>query len=205
MHLTVIKPTSEVTSLDLARLPVWQLRMEVAANSSGDGKASLCVGIRYLTGGTQDGTAFVQILAINCKCQATDLAPVIKIGFPQDRTAAKERLRESMKVLYNASMPAKDVEEVLPKTGLLIDTYFNIRDALYGKSPALENLGPVASGEAEGYRWAITRQRFESWVVEKVAEEPPVLGPGWVDGEKTIPPPPGSGKGKGHGRSAAVE
>ena len=217
MHLTVIKPTAEITSLDLEHLPVWQLRMEIVNSAVHADKAALALGIRYLAPGSKDGTCFVQIMVLECKCQLSDLMPVIRIGFPPDRALAKDRLKESLKVLYNSPLPAKEVDEILPKSGVLVDAYFNIRDGMFGKTPALAALGPIASGEHDGYRWAITRQRFESWPTASPAgaDCPPPPGaepetiviPGAVPGG-SVPPPPGTGKrggkGKGHG-TAAVE
>ena len=211
MHLTVIKPSAEITSLDLDVLPVWQFRMEVVPGPA-EGKASLALGFRYLAPGTRDGTAFVQVLSIDCKCSPADLAPVIRIGFPPEREAAKDRLLESMKVLYNSPMSAKDVESILPKAGSLIDAYFSIRQALFGQSPGLGDLGPLAKGDLDGYRWIITRKRFESWLLAAGADAPPAPGKEPEElkpGAGTIPPPPGSekpkkAKDKGHG-SAPVE
>jgi hypothetical protein len=204
MHLTVIKPTAEITSLDLEHLPVWQLRMEVVPGASDDRKACLALGIRYLAPGTKDGTAFVQVLSINCKCHADDLLPVQRIGFPQDRATAKDRLKESLKVLYNAAMPAKDVDEILPKAGFLVDAYFDIRNALFGQDQALAAPGPVAKGELDGYRWAVTRKRFESWILAAGEDVPPA--PGQEPEQLPIPEPPRQKKSKvrDHG-TASVE
>jgi hypothetical protein len=218
MFLTVIKPSSEITSLDLDTIPVWALRIEAVSNGD-DGKGSLVLGIRYLAPGTASGTALVQILALNCRCPVADLQPVVRLGFPPDKEQAKDRLRESMKVLYNSNMPAKDVDELLPKAGAVVTAYFQIRDALFGKQPALDRIGPVAQGEFDGYRWAITRARFEAWCFDKDDTAPPAPGqepetiviPGGVPGGSVPPPPtppPAQGKkgtkGRGHG-SAPVE
>lgn len=168
MYLTAIKPNAEVTSLDLAHPLVWKLALEVAQTPGDEQKAALTLGIRYLTGGLKDGSSFVQIITIPCKCSPMDLAPVIRIGFPQERVEAKERLKESLKVLYNAAVSPKDVDEILVKSGTLVDAYFDICEVLFQITER-----PFAMGELDGYSWVVTKTRFNYRQPPPVVEEEP--------------------------------
>jgi len=161
MYLTAINPCGGAISLDLLHLPIWKMELGIIGTPGSESKA-LALGIRYVANGI---TAFAAFLALDCKCEEADLLPVVRLGLPYfERTAAKERLRESLKVLYNASVSGKDVEEIVSKSAQVVDAYFDVKQALWGLNPSLSAVGPLAKGESFGWVWAFTRERFCGWI-----------------------------------------
>jgi hypothetical protein len=161
MYLTVINPTGGITSLDLTAFP--SVRLELAATKAQGDNGAVAIGMRYPTGA--GGSAFAIICALNCKVPLGEVEAIATPGLPcSSRTANKERLRESFKVLYNSASAAKAVEELVAASAKLVDCYHDILEACWGglggDLAALQATGPAAKGELEGWRWALTKTRF---------------------------------------------
>jgi hypothetical protein len=69
--------------------------------------------------------------------------------------------------LDSSVMSKADVESVIPQVGKLADIYEAILNALIGSGGldggALDAVGPVVKGALNGWRYALTRARFEPW------------------------------------------
>ncbi len=210
MFLTVISPLGLITSLDLLATPIWRLELRAQPWLATDAKA-LALGVSYSSQG-----AFMVICAINCQVTDDTVEPIAKLGFPEkDRVLNKERLREAMKALINAGILAKDVDAISVASAGLVDAYFDIQRAMWGMNPSLNSLGPAAKGDMQGWRWALTRERFSAWlgdtltaaagmgpapgavtpyVAPPVVVPPPAAPPADELAGNSIGPPPGTEK-----------
>lgn len=193
MFLSVINPLGQAASLDLVRLPVWRLEMR-AMQYSGGPTAGLALGIAYSPDGVTG--AFATIACLDCKVPGEDVKPIAALGFPRgDRLGDKERLREALKVLHNSLPSGKEAEEVGARSVKLVDFYHDILNACWGfKGPLQAISANGAKGELDGWRWALTPHRFDSWLVEAGAGQ--ALGLGVAPGvpakpvDVNNPPPP---------------
>jgi hypothetical protein len=187
MFLVVVNPLGLVTSLDLVQMPIWRLELRVGQVEHVPERKTLALGISYVTAGTR---AFATIAALDCQVSGSEVEPIAAVGFPHpDRQANKERLREALKALINTGVASKDVEDISARSAGLVDAYHDILQACWGFREALAATGPAAKGEVEGWKWALLRERFSSWLRAAVA---PGSGMAPAPGSEPMAPPPGS-------------
>lgn len=166
MHLTVINPLGKVTSIDLLALPSWALELRAMAMPGAETKG-LALGIAYSVAGVQ---GFSAIVCLNCRVTGDELASVVLVGLARpDRTGNKERIREALKVLINSFSNTKDIDEILAKSARFVDVYHDIVEACWN-APPVKRLG-----ELDGWRWALTPNRFQSWLSEAAAADTSVV------------------------------
>ncbi len=167
MYLTVISPVGFACTLDLDALALWRFEMRPIQLTHVSTKG-LAIGIGYVTAGT---IGFAVVSAIDCKVMGDELKPVAEIGLPAgERHADKERVREALKALHNTGMPRQEVETIIASSAGLVDCYHDIVQALWGFNKALNSVGPVAQGAVEGWRWALTQDRFSPWIKPTLGE-----------------------------------
>lgn len=119
---------------------VWRLELAESGNKLG-------IGLRYVSSGT---TALAMLCAIEIDDAGDTLKTIARKGFPRHEVAGdKEILMESLKILYNSGVKAKDVDDIIPKAASLAENYHAIKKALEGQADA--------HGEFEKWRWAVKR------------------------------------------------
>jgi hypothetical protein len=218
MHLTVINPLGKATSIDLDGLPSWALELRVMPVPGAETKG-LALGIAYSVAGVQ---GFSAIVCLNCRVTGSDLESIVLVGLPRpDRSGNKERLREALKVLVNSFPNTKEVDEILAKSARLVDAYHDIVEVLWNRphTPLIPDPPPVASGELDSWRWALTRGRFQQWIGQVPTDTSVVVGLGAVPAVKapvdvnTLPPaapmsmapPPSAAPKAGAGASTSTD
>lgn len=181
MHLAIINPIGLATSLDLHALAVWRLELRVQDWPGGTGQKGLALGVAYPSNGVG---AFTVIAAINCLVTGPEVDPIAKLGFEKaDRSENKARLKESLKALFNADLKKELIEEVIGKSGHLVDAYHDIVGAMWANNTPLSGgVGPFCKGAVDGWRWALLRERFSNWIIPG--------GDGAAAGVTIIPPSP---------------
>ncbi len=208
MFLTVQNPHGEVISLALTDLPVWSLELratryrqvpppqpEEGGERMKDEPRTLGLGIVFVTGGSQ---VFQAIAAIDLVLTTGEVGTIASDGLGKGSAAAnKESLRDRLGMLHNGgSESASTIDERIAKASTLADIHAAIVKALWATTTALDaSAAALVKGEFEGWRYAITRTRFEAvFTPGMTAAEgmgtPPGLGLGGR------PPPPTAGKGK---------
>lgn len=125
----------------------------------GSSNKGLALGIAFTATGT---TAFAAIACLDCRVPGDDVLAIANQSSPRsDRLSDKERLRDGLKSLIN-SLAAKDAEEIGAKSAKLVDAYHDIIDVCW----SVPNAVVRPSGELDGWRWAITKGRFERWITD---------------------------------------
>jgi hypothetical protein len=157
VYVSILSPIGHASSLDLSALPLWRLELrEMVVPATALKVKGLALGVAFPAAtGT---SAFVSIVCLNCKIPGEDLQLIAAEGLPKvDRVGNKEHLRDALKVLVN-SLPIKEMEEVGAKSARLVDTYYEILEAIWGPPPRAQ-----VTGELDGWRWAIGAERFAHW------------------------------------------
>jgi len=161
VYLHVIAPNGTYTCIDLVTLPVW--RLELGAKAIGAGAAShIALMLAYVA---PTGPQRVVIAAVDTK-SADDAPAIADVGFPNGtKDGDRARLHEAAKSLHNVESLRKEADGIAQRVALLADLYHGFLDALVEvRGGALDTpLGPPLKGTIEGWRFALTAARFESW------------------------------------------
>lgn len=139
MYIFSIDPKGVLTSINLGNMLVWRLELTALGNNLG-------IGIRYLMG---QRTSVSMIAALDCLSAKDELISIAKTGLPKGTIPGdKERLAESMKILFNADLKEAQVSELIQKGSGLVDIYHQVLTSLRS--------GLTASGKFESWRWAVS-------------------------------------------------
>jgi hypothetical protein len=167
MYLSVLNPWGQYTSLDLDNMPAWRLELAALALPPDDlnppSKTWLGVVLRYTSMGTTAATA---IVAMSVKASGPSAEKIAAVGFPfLELHANKDRLKEAAKILVNTDLAQKEYESINARLPGLVDAYHNVLKALAMPDPTpLGDVEPLALGEFEGWRYALTKMRYEPWL-----------------------------------------
>lgn len=202
MFLTVQNPHGEVISLALTDLPVWSLELRATRYHQAkpepvpEGEEppknepqTLALGIVFVTGGA---TVFQPLAAIDLGSAKGEVGTIAGEGLGKGSAAAnKESLRDRLGMLHNgASESASKVDDLIAKASVLADIHAQIVRSLWGTQSTLDSsAAALVKGEFEGWKYAITRTRFECVFVPGVAMADGMgLVPGLVPGDRPAPP-----------------
>lgn len=210
MFLTVLNPHGEITSMALTDLPVWMLELRATRyhqpKPEGEGAPNegrtLALGIVSVVSGA---LTFIPIAGIDLVLATGEVGSIAADGFSKGSPAAnKESLRDRLGMLHNgASQSASQVDELIPKASGLADVHASILKALWGTQQGIDqSAGILLKGEFEGWRYAITRTRFEAVFTPSLAA---AEGMGTVPGLSLggRPPPPTEAPARGGSRRKA--
>ena len=213
MFLTVLNPHGEVISLALTDLAVWSLELratkyrqvpppqqEEGGEVMPDKPRTLALGIVFIT---DAGQVFQPIAAIDLACTTGEVGTIASDGLGKANAAEnKASLRDRLGMLHNGgSESATAIDERIAKASGLADVHATIVRALWGTAVSLDaSAATVVKGEFEGWRYAITRTRFEPVFIAGAAAvegmgTPPGLGLGRPPapvskGGRRLPPAP---------------
>jgi hypothetical protein len=170
MYLHGISAQGNYTCIALADLNVWRLELGVKAivppltkaRPSDETHIALLLG--YPNG---EHPQRIIIAAVNSR--SADNAPAIAAaGFQNaDLDSNRARLHDAAKVLCNVDELKKEADDIAVGIAALADLYHAILDALV--APEVQDTGlsstagPPLKGELAGWRFAITRKRFDPW------------------------------------------
>lgn len=193
MFLLVRSPTGSLTSLDLGAIPSWDIGVETRpVGWQGHDYACLVVMISAPINGMM---VRVVLDALDTQSRGDELAQVIAVGLSKggDRSEDKARFAEALKILTNAGLPEKAIDEVIANSAALIDGFWNFRDAAWGTPPSLMSMQPIIgqhTNKASKYSWVLSETRRGALLIPAVplpSAEPELIQ---VEAEAVVETPP---------------
>ncbi len=166
MFLHSVSPTGDYTSIDVTALPVWRLGLAARAPSA-DKDVTLVALVFTYPANVPSGVNRIVLATVDTKTPG-EAEGITRIGLPYlDLDQNRKRLHEASKSLFNVEAIRKEADVIAAKISQLADLYHGILDALGASKGDNKDLsatiGLPLKGELEGWKFAVTHDRFEQW------------------------------------------
>ncbi len=169
MFLHSVSPTGDYTNIDMSGMPLWRLGIAARAiNQPKDGLSSHVALMFTYPANVPGGVNRIVLAAVDTKAPG-EAEGIAGVGLPYlDLEQNRRRLHEAAKSLFYIEAVKKEADVIATRISQLADAYHAILDALsVGKGASTSDLSaPVGiplKGELEGWKFAVTHERFDQW------------------------------------------
>ncbi len=167
MFLHSVSPTGDYTNIDLSMLPLW--RLGIAAKSFHADKSVSHVALMFAyPANVPGGVNRIVLAAVDTKVPG-EAEGIAGVGLPYlDLEQNRRRLHEAAKSLFNIESVRKEADVIAAKVSQLADIYHAVLDALGTAKGAVSSdlsapIGAPLKGELDGWKFAVTHERFDQW------------------------------------------